>query len=75
MNISNPLGEDFSVMRTTSLNGMLTSLATNYNRRNKNVRLYELANVYRPSHCLSQSFLTSVCSSPWECTGTAISSP
>ena len=29
--ISNPLGEDFSVMRTISLNGMLTSLATNYN--------------------------------------------
>ena len=48
VNISNPLGEDFSVMRTSSLNGMLTSLSTNYNRRNKDVRLYELANVYRP---------------------------
>lgn len=35
-------------MRTTSLNGMLTSLATNYNRRNKNVRLYELGNIYLP---------------------------
>ena len=35
-------------MRTTSLNGMLTSLATNYNRRNKNVKLYELGNVYLP---------------------------
>ncbi len=46
--ILNPLGEDFSIMRTLPLNGMLTSLATNYNRRNKNVRLYELANVYRP---------------------------
>lgn len=46
--ISNPLGEDFSVMRTVSLNGMLTSLATNYNRRNKDVRLYELGNVYLP---------------------------
>ena len=46
--ISNPLGEDFSIMRTTSLNGMLTSLATNYNRRNKNVRLYELGNIYLP---------------------------
>lgn len=46
--ISNPLGEDFSIMRTTSLNGMLTSLATNYNRRNKDVRLYELANIYLP---------------------------
>ena len=46
--IANPLGEDFSIMRTLSLNGMLTSLATNYNRRNKNVRLYELGNVYLP---------------------------
>ena len=46
--ISNPLGEDFSIMRTLPLNGMLASLSTNYNRRNKEVRLYELANVYRP---------------------------
>ena len=46
--ILNPLGEDYSIMRTTSLNGMLTSLATNYNRRNKNVRLYELGNIYIP---------------------------
>lgn len=46
--ITNPLGEDYSVMRTSALGGMLTSLSTNYNRRNKNVRLYELANVYLP---------------------------
>ncbi|TGX96163.1 phenylalanine--tRNA ligase subunit beta [Hominisplanchenecus murintestinalis] len=46
--ISNPLGEDFSIMRTVPLNGMLTSLAFNYNHRNKNVRLYELGNVYLP---------------------------
>ncbi len=46
--ISNPLGEDFSIMRTLSVNGMLTSLATNYNRRNRDVRLYELGNVYLP---------------------------
>ena len=46
--IMNPLGEDYSIMRTTSLNGMLTSLATNYNRRNKKVRLYELGNIYLP---------------------------
>ena len=45
--IANPLGEDFSIMRTLStLHGMLSSLATNYNRRNKNVRLYELGNIY-----------------------------
>ena len=48
ISIMNPLGEDYSIMRTTSLNGMLTSLATNYNRRNKNVRLYELGNIYIP---------------------------
>ncbi len=46
--ISNPLGEDFSIMRTTSLNGMLSSLSTNMNRRNRNVRLYELGSVYLP---------------------------
>lgn len=46
--ILNPLGEDFSIMRTTSLNGMLNSLATNYNRRNKAVKLYELGNIYLP---------------------------
>ncbi|MDE5872897.1 MAG: phenylalanine--tRNA ligase subunit beta [Lachnospiraceae bacterium] len=46
--ISNPLGEDFSIMRTIPLNGILTSIATNYNRRNKDARLYELANVYIP---------------------------
>ena len=46
--ISNPLGEDFSIMRTTTLNGMLTSLSSNYNRRNKAVRLYELGNIYIP---------------------------
>ncbi len=46
--ISNPLGEDYSVMRTSALGGMLYSIANNYNRRNKNVRLYEIANVYIP---------------------------
>lgn len=46
--ISNPLGEDFSIMRTLPLNGLLTSLSVNYNRRNKNVRLYELGKVYVP---------------------------
>ena len=46
--IANPLGEDFSIMRTVSLNGVLTSLATNYNRKNKIARLYEFGNVYLP---------------------------
>ena len=46
--ISNPLGVDFSIMRTIPLNGILSSLSTNFNRRNENVRLFELANVYIP---------------------------
>lgn len=46
--IINPLGEDFSIMRTTPLNGLLNSLSINYNRRNKDVKLYELANIYQP---------------------------
>lgn len=44
--ISNPLGVDFSIMRTIPLNGILSSLSVNFNRRNDNVRLFELANVY-----------------------------
>lgn len=46
--ISNPLGEDYSIMRTTTLNGMLTSLATNYNRRNDSAGLFEIGKVYLP---------------------------
>lgn len=44
--IKNPLGEDYSIMRTQIINGMLTSLGTNSARRNKNVRLYEISNIY-----------------------------
>ena len=44
--ISNPLGEDYSIMRTSLLNGMFTSLSTNYNRRNKEARLFEMSNIY-----------------------------
>lgn len=46
--ISNPLGEDFSIMRTTTLNGMLTSLSVNYNRRNEKAGLFEFAKVFIP---------------------------
>ncbi len=46
--ISNPLGEDFSVMRTVSFNGILNSLSTNYNRRNESAGLFEAARVYIP---------------------------
>ncbi|NLM83132.1 MAG: phenylalanine--tRNA ligase subunit beta [Clostridiales bacterium] len=46
--ILNPLGEDTSVMRTTSLPSMLQALSVNFSRRNEDVRLYEFATVYRP---------------------------
>lgn len=46
--IANPLGEDFSVMRTVSFNGILNSLSTNYNRRNESAALFEAARVYIP---------------------------
>ena len=46
--IQNPLGEDFSIMRTQPLNAMLTALSTNYNRRNADVKLYDMANIYLP---------------------------
>ena len=46
--IANPLGEDYSIMRTGTMDGMLTSLATNYNRRNKVCRIYEMGNIYLP---------------------------
>lgn len=46
--ISNPLGEDFSIMRTVTLNGMLNSISTNYNRRNDSAYLFEMGKVYIP---------------------------
>lgn len=46
--ISNPLGEDFSIMRTQPLNAMLNALSFNYNRRNADVKLYDMANIYIP---------------------------
>lgn len=46
--IRNPLGENFSVMRTQTINGILTSLGTNYARRNDNVRLFDLGKIYLP---------------------------
>ena len=47
--ISNPLGEDTSVMRTTTLPSMLEVLARNYNYNNANVKLFEIGKVYIPT--------------------------
>ena len=46
--ISNPLGEDYSIMRTTTIPDMLEVIARNYNRRVESVRLFELSHVYLP---------------------------
>nr|WP_325235438.1 phenylalanine--tRNA ligase subunit beta [uncultured Oscillibacter sp.] len=46
MKILNPLGEDTSIMRTTTLPSMLEILARNCHYRNKSVRLYELGRTY-----------------------------
>ena len=47
--ISNPLGEDTSVMRTIALPSMLEVVARNINFSNENVRLFEMATVYIPN--------------------------
>ena len=47
--ISNPLGEDTSIMRTTSLPSMCETLSRNYNNRNANASLYEITTEYFPT--------------------------
>ena len=47
--ISNPLGEDTSVMRTTTLPSMLETLSLNYKNRNAAVALYEIGKEYLPT--------------------------
>ena len=47
--ISNPLGEDTSIMRTTALPSMMEILSKNYNNRNSNVALFEIAREYIPT--------------------------
>lgn len=44
--ISNPLGADYSIMRTTTLPDMLTVLSRNYNRRTEEARLFEISYTY-----------------------------
>ncbi|KEI15767.1 phenylalanine--tRNA ligase subunit beta [Clostridium haemolyticum] len=46
--IRNPLGEDYSIMRTTSIPSMMESLSRNYSRSNSEVRLFEIGKVYIP---------------------------
>ena len=52
--ISNPLGEDTSVMRTTALPSMMETVARNYNFNNENVRLFEIASIYLPHEAANE---------------------
>lgn len=47
--ITNPLGEDTSIMRTTSLPSVMEIVSKNYNNRNLSVSLFENATVYTPN--------------------------
>ena len=47
--ITNPLGEDTSVMQTTTVPGMLEILANNYNKRNASAWLFEIGKEYLPT--------------------------
>ncbi|MBQ8582827.1 MAG: phenylalanine--tRNA ligase subunit beta [Ruminococcus sp.] len=47
--IVNPLGEDTSVMRTTTIPSMLDVLAFNYNNRNEKACLFEISKEYLPA--------------------------
>ena len=47
--IVNPLGEDTSVMRTSTIPSMLDVLAFNYNNRNDKACLFEIAKEYLPA--------------------------
>ncbi len=53
--ISNPLGEDYSIMRTTTIPDMLNVISTNYNRRVDEARLFELSYVYLPKDGCEES--------------------
>lgn len=47
--IKNPLGEDYSIMRTTTIPSMMESLGRNYSRSNEEARLFEIGKIYIPN--------------------------
>lgn len=44
--ITNPLGEEFSLMRTSMMPTVMQSISTNYNKKNKDVALFEIGKTY-----------------------------
>ncbi len=47
--ITNPLGEDTSIMRTTTIPSMMEIVSRNYNNRNPYLWAYEIGMEYRPA--------------------------
>lgn len=47
ISVKNPLSEDYSIMRTTTLPSMLQTILTNQSKKNKNVGLFDISRVYR----------------------------
>lgn len=52
--IKNPLGEDFSIMRTTAIPSIMEALSRNYARNNEEVKLFELGKIYLPNADISK---------------------
>lgn len=52
--ITNPLGEDTSIMRTDALPSMMEILARNYNNRNRSAALFELAKEFYPAETIHE---------------------
>lgn len=48
--ISNPLGEEFSIMRTNTINSMMQALSLNFNKKNDEAILFELGKVYEKNN-------------------------
>ncbi len=47
--ISNPFGDDTSMMRTTTVGSMLETLSYNFNRRSESAKLFEIGKVFIPT--------------------------
>ena len=45
--IKNPLSEDYTIMRPTTVPSMLTTLASNWAKKNKNVGLFDISRTYK----------------------------
>ncbi len=44
--IRNPLSDDYTLMRTTTIPSMMQTLSNNYNKKNKDVSLYDISRIY-----------------------------